>query len=159
MLVLRNARESDDHALGAIDHAGWSPTTDPGDRWAVDRPFFGEPTGTRIEDVIVATEDEVPVGFVKIRQEQSAFGAWTIAGLGVATEQRRRGIGRLLVRAALARAASASATSVWLKVLSSNEPAVRLYESCGFEEMARYRERFSLDRRLVDELRLVVTLH
>ncbi|MBO0767597.1 MAG: GNAT family N-acetyltransferase [Solirubrobacterales bacterium] len=55
--------------------------------------------------------------------------------LAVRPEARRRGLGRRLVRAMLAHA---SAQLAYLQVSSGNTPAVRLYESLGFEEIYRY---------------------
>jgi ribosomal-protein-alanine N-acetyltransferase len=50
---------------------------------------------------------------------------------------RRRGLGRLLVRLAMARAARAGARTVRLEVRVSNEAARRLYGSLGFREGGR----------------------
>jgi ribosomal-protein-alanine N-acetyltransferase len=47
---------------------------------------------------------------------------------------RRGGLGRLLARLAMARAARAGARSVRLEVRISNEPARRLYAALGFRE-------------------------
>jgi GNAT superfamily N-acetyltransferase len=52
-----------------------------------------------------------------------------IGGIGVVPESRRSGIGRLLMEALLAEAPP----TVTLEVLEQNEPAIRLYESLGFE--------------------------
>ena len=52
-----------------------------------------------------------------------------IGGLGVVPEARRRGLGRALMEAVLAQAPPL----VTLEVLEQNEPALRLYESLGFE--------------------------
>jgi GNAT superfamily N-acetyltransferase len=54
--------------------------------------------------------------------------AW-IGGLGVVPEARRSGVGRALMEAVLEQAPPV----VTLEVLEQNEPAIRLYESLGFE--------------------------
>lgn len=56
---------------------------------------------------------------------------------------RRGGLGRLLVRLAMARAARAGARSVRLEVRASNEPARRLYGSLGFRERGLRRGYYS----------------
>ena len=55
--------------------------------------------------------------------------AW-IGGIAVVPEQRRGGVGRALMEAVLALAPS----TVLLEVIEANEPAIKLYESLGFEK-------------------------
>jgi GNAT superfamily N-acetyltransferase len=52
-----------------------------------------------------------------------------IGGIAVVPEQRRNGIGRTLMEAVL----ELSPPTVLLEVIEANEPAIRLYESLGFE--------------------------
>jgi [ribosomal protein S18]-alanine N-acetyltransferase len=56
---------------------------------------------------------------------------------------RRGGLGRLLVRLAMARAARAGARTARLEVRVSNEPARRLYASLGFRERGLRRGYYS----------------
>ena len=62
--------------------------------------------------------------------------------------------GQQLVRAALRTARARGARKVSLRVLAHNEPAKRLYESCGFVLEGTLREEFFLDGRYVDDLLL-----
>jgi [ribosomal protein S18]-alanine N-acetyltransferase len=50
----------------------------------------------------------------------------------VRSQSRRRGIGGMLVHAALNWARELQASEIWLEVRESNAGAVRLYERCGF---------------------------
>ncbi|WP_423446107.1 GNAT family N-acetyltransferase [Kocuria sp. KSNUG] len=156
-IFIRPACLAHDRILAQIDHAGWSPRTDPGELWSADRPFFGAPTGTTVQDVLVACRSESIVGYIKIRPELGAFGDWYIAGLAVAPAARRQGVARQLVRAALDRAARHDGHQVWLKVLSTNVPAVQLYSSLGFVELSRARGSFR-QRPAADDLRLARSL-
>lgn len=52
-----------------------------------------------------------------------------IGGIGVAKEQRGRGVGRALMNAVL----EVAPATVELEVIEQNEPAIKLYESLGFE--------------------------
>src|SRR5207244_5154868 len=74
----------------------------------------------------VALDDGMPVG-VAMLGVRGAEG-W-IGGLGVIASHRHRGIGRALMEAVLADAPP----SVSLEVIEQNEPALRLYETLGFE--------------------------
>jgi ribosomal-protein-alanine acetyltransferase len=69
------------------------------------------------------------VGFVASRQ--IAPGEWEILNVAVRPEERGRGVGRRLVEAALAHAPG----TCFLEVRQSNKPAIRLYESLGFERV------------------------
>lgn len=151
-LTVRAARVSDERALAEIDHACWSPLTDPGEHWTLERPFFSPRAGARPSDVLVAVVQDEVLGFVKIRPEGCRYGDWYIGGLGVAPRARRRGLGTQLVKAALARVASQGGGLVWLKVLSSSGGAMALYDSLGFAEVARFRDVFP-GRPGVDDLR------
>lgn len=56
-----------------------------------------------------------------------------ICTLAVAPKWRRRGLGELLVLAALERAVARGATAVHLEYRARNRPAARLYNKLGFE--------------------------
>jgi GNAT superfamily N-acetyltransferase len=53
-----------------------------------------------------------------------------IGGIGVVPEQRRNGVGRALMEAVL----ELAPPTVLLEVIQENEPAIKLYESLGFEK-------------------------
>jgi len=73
----------------------------------------------------VALRDEQPVGIANLAVRGDR--AW-IGGIGVASAERRKGVGRALMEAVLAEAPPV----VMLEVLEQNEPAIRLYEGLGF---------------------------
>ncbi len=66
---------------------------------------------------------------------------WVVAGemhilnLAVHPARRRRGIARALLNAALERGRSQGVTVVWLEVRPSNNAALALYQSFGFQEV------------------------
>jgi len=68
-----------------------------------------------------------------------AGGEGEIANLAVDVPGRGQGIGGRLLDVAIARARSVRAEAVYLEVRASNEPALRLYRSRGFEEVGRRR--------------------
>lgn len=154
MLVVRQARTADDAVLAAIDHACWSPLIDPGPHWPVGRPFFGPPTGTEPTDVLVAERAGRIAGYIKVFADDPEPGHVRIGGLGVVPDARRAGIGSGLLAAALARADSAGAVRVWLKVLGSNHSAIALYLAHGFVEFDRLPARFRVAGQPIDDLRL-----
>jgi GNAT superfamily N-acetyltransferase len=80
----------------------------------------------------VALLDGVPVGLANlgVRGER----AW-IGGIGVTPFARRRGVGEQLMRAVLDEARGRGARTVLLEVLEGNDPARRLYEKLGFEDV------------------------
>ncbi|MGH7753296.1 MAG: ribosomal protein S18-alanine N-acetyltransferase [Gemmatimonadales bacterium] len=60
-----------------------------------------------------------------------------ILNLGVIPAERRRGVGRGLVNAALAELEAAGAREVFLEVRESNVAALRLYQASGFRVVGR----------------------
>lgn len=80
MTALRQAVAEDDQALAAISFECWDESNDPGDLWARNRPFFGPPTDARVDDVIVATIGDRPVGYVRTFERSSVYGDRYIAG-------------------------------------------------------------------------------
>lgn len=66
-----------------------------------------------------------------------------INNLAVLPEHRRGGVASALIRRALEDGAARGAHKATLEVRRSNEPALRLYEQCGFRVTAVRREYYS----------------
>jgi ribosomal protein S18 acetylase RimI-like enzyme len=62
---------------------------------------------------------------------------YLIANVATHPEYRRQGIGRALTERAMLQARGKNASAVWLHVREDNPGAIRIYESLGFEEIAR----------------------
>jgi RimJ/RimL family protein N-acetyltransferase len=73
-------------------------------------------------------------------------------GLMVAAGHRRRGIGRALLDEAVAWGRGVGVRKLELHVFPWNEPAVRLYESFGFEREGYRRRHYLRDGELVDAI-------
>lgn len=91
-----------------------------------------------------------PVTFASISEGGEALG-WGLAAIerdyvglfdiATAANARRRGIARRLVSSLLAFASGHGATSAYLQVVATNDPAIALYRSLGFAEAYRYHYR------------------
>jgi len=73
-------------------------------------------------------------------------------GLMVAVGARRRGIGRALLDAAVTWARTAGVRKLELHVFPWNEPALRLYESFGFEREGYRKRHYERDGEWVDAI-------
>jgi ribosomal protein S18 acetylase RimI-like enzyme len=62
---------------------------------------------------------------------------YLIANVATHPEYRRHGIGRALTERAVLQARAKNASAVWLHVREDNPGAIRIYESLGFQEIAR----------------------
>jgi len=116
----------DDARLAELFEAGYEGYYTP---VHVDEPafrFMVDAWDIDLERSRVALEDSTPVGVTMLGVR--GLDGW-IGGLGVIASHRRRGIGLALMDAVLADAPP----SVSLEVIEQNEPALRLYETLGFE--------------------------
>ena len=78
---------------------------------------------------LVALDGDEVVGYVG---SQTVLGEADMMNIAVSQSHRRRGIARALVEALIARLDAAMLT---LEVRASNAPAIRLYESLGFQQV------------------------
>ncbi|ELP65080.1 N-acetyltransferase family protein [Streptomyces turgidiscabies] len=152
---VRAARPEDDEALGRLDRATWSTlhavTPRPRPPYT---PFFRENSDAG-DHLVAVTGDGRVVGYVRLaRPTPLASNAHVlqIQGLAVSDEARGTGVGRLLIRGAMAEARRRGALRLSLRVLGHNEPARRLYESEGFVVEGVQPREFLLDGEFVDDV-------
>lgn len=151
---IRTARAADDEVLARLDRDHWStlhsvqpPPQPPHD------PFFTERFGPR--DHLVAEVDGELVGYIRLGfPTPLAVNAHVrqILGLVVADGVRGGGVGRGLLRAAVAEARRQGARRITLRVLGHNTVARALYESEGFVVEGVLPGEFLLDGRYVDDV-------
>jgi putative acetyltransferase len=109
--------------------------------------------------VFVAEEDGRILGRMSLsRDPHPASRHVADLGLMVAEDQRRRGIGTRLLEAALEWARLAGVTKLELHVFPWNEPALRLYESFGFEREGYRKRHYERDGELVDAILMAYVL-
>ncbi len=79
-------------------------------------------------------------------------------GLMVEADHRRRGIGTLLLDAAVGWARVSGITKLELHVFPWNDPALRLYESFGFEREGYRKRHYERDAEYVDAILMAYVL-
>ena len=77
------------------------------------------------------------VGWMTAEPDDLGGGGGAELGMGIVERSRRRGIGSLMVAAAVDWAESAGVDRLHLEVFPHNEPAIRLYRRFGFVEVDR----------------------
>ncbi|MCT7355693.1 GNAT family N-acetyltransferase [Streptomyces sp. 15-116A] len=152
--LIRTARPDDEAELARLDHETWSPlhavTPRPQSPY---EPFFREHAGPG--DHLVAEYDGRLVGYVRLgfpTPLASNAHVRQIRGLAVAEEVRGKGVGRALVRAAVADARERGFRRITLRVLGHNTPARALYESEGFVVEGIQPGEFCLEGTYVDDV-------
>jgi len=110
---------------------------------ALDAACFGNPWSVEVYDQELAR----PFSHLRLLEHQGAVVglscAWIVADethlLRIATLAgvRRRGLGRVLLRAVLDEASAAGCIHALLEVAAGNTPAVALYEAFGFRPVGR----------------------
>ena len=156
-ILVRSARESDQTDLTDLDAAAWTPESGfPSVIQAADHPaamFFtpADPPGIHL----VAELDDAVAGYVRLKPPthlpENAH-VTHVSGLAVHPAARRRGVAAALMTAAEPFARARGARKLSLRVLSTNQPAMRLYERLGFEREGVQRGEFLIGGRYVDDV-------
>jgi len=103
--------------------------------------------------VYVAEDDGRLVGRLSLsRDPHPASRHVADLGLMVDAEYRRRGIGKTLLEEAVVWARAAGIRKLELHVFPWNEPALRLYESFGFEREGYRKRHYARDIEFVDAI-------
>ncbi|MGV9286032.1 N-acetyltransferase family protein [Streptomyces sp. NPDC003719] len=150
---IRPARSEDEQPLRLLDRATWSYQHAVSPPPGPDDPFFREHSGPA--DHLVAELDGGLVGYVRLgfpTPLASNTHVRQIRGLAVADAARGHGVGRALVRGAVAEARRLGARRITLRVLGPNTAARRLYESEGFTVEGVQPGEFFLDGSYVDDV-------
>jgi ribosomal protein S18 acetylase RimI-like enzyme len=151
---VRVARREDEGALAGIDSAAWTPASGfPSVIARAGGSFFS--AGNPPAACLVAEVDGTVAGYVVVRpvtplpENAHVLG---IAGLAVAPAGRGWGVASALLAAAVQHARERGARKLSLRVLSTKEAALRLYERLGFCREGTLREEFLIDGRYVDDV-------
>ena len=156
-VAVRVARPGDEAGLARLDAAAWTPASGfPSVAERVNDPFFTFFTDDSPPEAhLVAELDGRLAGYIRVkpasplRENAHVLG---IVGLAVAPADRRRGVASALLAAAEQHARDRGARKLSLRVLSTNEAAMRLYERLGFQREGTLRDEFRIDGRFVDDV-------
>ena len=147
--IIRPARADDVPALAELASRTWSDAFSDSvhpDELALEleekrsEAYFHAVLHT--DTILVAESGSALIGYVQfgdvnISELEPLPGDRELHRLYVATELQGQGVGRRLTEAALRHPRLASARRVYLQVWETNERAIRLYESLGFETVGR----------------------
>ena len=156
-VAVRVARPADEAGLARLDAAAWTPASGfPSVIERVNDPFFTFFTDDSPPEAhLVAELDGRLAGYIRVkpasplRENAHVLG---IVGLAVAPGDRRLGVASALLAAAEQHARARGARKLSLRVLSSNETAMRLYERHGFQREGTLRDEFCIGGRFVDDV-------
>ncbi len=95
---------------------------------------------TPLRTLLLAHKDTEPAGFCVM---SVAVDEGELENIVVASNSRRLGVGKMLLREGLAWAESEGAKKIWLEVRESNAAALALYQSLGFEATGRRRSYYN----------------
>ena len=156
-VAVRVARPGDEAGLARLDAAAWTPASGfPSVIERVNDPFFTFFTDDSPPEAhLVAELDGRLAGYIRVkpvsplRENAHVLG---IVGLAVAPGNRRRGVGSALLGAAEQHARARGARKLSLRVLGTNDVAMRLYERLGFQREGILRGEFHIGGRYVDDV-------
>jgi ribosomal protein S18 acetylase RimI-like enzyme len=151
---VRPAQAGDAARLAELDATAWS--AESGFPSVIQRPagpFFTPDNPPAAH--LVCEIDGALVGYLRLRpltalpENAHVVG---IVGLAVAPAARRLGAASALLAAAEQRVRAGGGRKLSLRVLSTNQPAIRLYERLGFEREGVLRGEFLIDGAYVDDV-------
>jgi ribosomal-protein-alanine N-acetyltransferase len=128
---IRPATPADLPPLVALDRLCFTP---PDDWSAV--AWEGEFERLEVDRVVLVADEGDVVGYVVLLMPAAVEDPVDLLRIAVAPAERRTGIGRQLMTAALKRCAG---RTVLLEVAASNKSAAELYRGFGFTEISRRR--------------------
>ena len=153
---VRPARLADQAVLTELDALAWSPesgfpsTMTPDQR---DATFFD--ANNPPDAFLVAELDGRVVGYIRLKPptklSENAH-VIQVQGLAVHPDARRHGVASGLLAAAEETLRERGTRKLTLRVLSTNEPAIRLYERRGFVREGTLLEEFRINGRFVDDV-------
>jgi RimJ/RimL family protein N-acetyltransferase len=156
-LVVRPAQPRDADAVAVLARAvsaepeGWLLTIDSWRSSSDERRYLRALRRHPDAVVLVAELGDRIVGRLSLaRDPHPASRHVADLGLMVARSHRRLGIGTALLRAAAEWAQANEVTKLELHVFPHNEPALRLYESFGFEREGLRKRHYRRDGEYVD---------
>lgn len=159
MIRVRRAEPEDAAALVALaeevgsEEGRWILTSSSWRSVAEERRYLRAVQKHADAAVFVVEDDGRVVGRLSLaRDPHPASHHVADLGLMVAVGHRRRGIGKVLLEEAVRWARGAGVRKLELHVFPWNGPALRLYESFGFEREGLRREHYARDGEYVDAI-------
>lgn len=159
MITIRKARPEDAATLVALgasigrEPEAWLLSTDGWRSVTEERRYLRALKRHPDAAVYVADDDGAIVGRLSIARDPHTSSRHVAdLGLMVAAGHRRRGIGRALLEQAVAWARDAGVLKLELHVFPWNEPAIRLYETFGFEREGLRRGHYRRGNDYVDAI-------
>ena len=152
---VRAGRPEDDAALSTLDRTAWSSKSGFPSTFSTGDPssFFSEANPSDVH--LVAELDGRVVGYLRFRPPtdlpENAH-VLAVHGLAVAADARGRGVATALMRELVRVAGERGVCKLTLRVLSTNEPARRLYEKEGYAIEGTLVDEFLVDGVFVDDL-------
>jgi ribosomal protein S18 acetylase RimI-like enzyme len=156
-VAVRIARAEDEAGLARLDAVAWTSASGfPSVRERSGDPFYTFFTDDNPPEMhLVAELGGRLVGYLRLkpvtRLAENAH-VLGVMGLAVAPQARRRGVGAALLTAAEQHARARGARKLSLRVLGTNEGALRLYGRLGFEREGVLRDEFFIDGRYTDDV-------
>ena len=134
LVSVRSAQPSDGPFITTCLSAAFGLPAVPVEQSAVERlePLYLESLSRDLASTRVIDYAQVPVGTVRVDRDDDTAG---IYGFAVLPEFQGRGIGRQVLSDLARDLPAEGAPNVSLEVSTSNDAALRLYLSCGFDVM------------------------
>lgn len=151
-IVFRLSTMKDAGQLMKLDQLVWNPLNTPSAFYCNSRREYLEscPPGSQM----IAVQGERICGYVGFSCPQTKAVSQHVYDIHIAVhpDYHRQGIGGRLLDALCEHARSRSIRKLTLRVLSTNEEAVRFYDKYGFVENGRLPEQFYIQGQYVDDI-------
>lgn len=151
-ILVRPSLAQDYEQLINLDHAAWDVNSSPGPiHWESIEEYAKRHTeGSQL----VAVMGEVICGYIHTKPPTPLESNQHVTELAIAVHPKYQGIGvgKILMQAVEEKAREEVKRKISLRVLATNESAIRFYQKLGYKEQGRLIDEFFLNGRYVDDI-------
>lgn len=151
MIRISEMKAEDIPALWEIEKEIWTDENAPNLNIALSLENYTEHLTN--QNVLVAKNSSELLGFIAYSHPTSMLShrrQWTLS-IGIAKKVQRKGVGKKLIKALVAKAAETDIQKISLHVMATNQTALAFYQELGFVQEGYFKNEFWINDHWIDD--------